>query len=80
MGLRDGGEAYIYALLEHKSRPDPFTTFQLIRCMVRIWENDRREKRPLRPIFCYQRRSIQVIPIFITQITQVAHANRVNAS
>ncbi len=50
VGLRDGGEAYIYALLEHKSRPEPYISFQLIRYMVRIWETDRREKRPLRPI------------------------------
>lgn len=48
--LVDGQGAYLYALLEHKSYPDPDTPFQLLRYLVRIWERDRRNKEPLRPI------------------------------
>ena len=36
---------YIYLLLEHKSYPDPFIALQLLRYLVRIWEQDLREKR-----------------------------------
>lgn len=42
--------AYIYLLLEHKSYPDPLTPLQLLRYMVRIWDRDVQEKKPLRPI------------------------------
>ncbi|MFO7632953.1 MAG: Rpn family recombination-promoting nuclease/putative transposase [Caldilinea sp.] len=31
-------DAYIYALIEHKSYPDPDVPFQCLRYMVRIWE------------------------------------------
>lgn len=42
--------AYIYLLLEHKSYADPQTPFQVLRYLVRIWERDVREQKPLRPI------------------------------
>ena len=48
--LRDGREAYVYLLLEHKSYADPATPFQLLRYEVRIWEQDRRNGEELRPI------------------------------
>jgi predicted transposase/invertase (TIGR01784 family) len=49
--LRDGDEANVYLLLEHKSSPDFQVAFQLLRYMVRIWERAQREKvRPLPPI------------------------------
>lgn len=35
--LKGGKEAYIYALLEHKSHPDPATPLQLLGYMLRIW-------------------------------------------
>ena len=60
--LQDGSEAYLYALLEHKSYPDPDVPFQFLRYMVRIWETDRREKEPLRPI----------VPILATVRTKYA--------
>jgi predicted transposase/invertase (TIGR01784 family) len=33
-------QAYIYALVEHKSYPDAFVSFQLLKYMVRIWERE----------------------------------------
>ena len=48
--LKNGREAYLYALMEHKSYPDPNTPFQLLRYIIRIWERDQRNGEPLRPI------------------------------
>lgn len=49
--LRDGNEANVYLLLEHKSSPDIHVAFQLLRYMVRHWERAQREKiRPLPPV------------------------------
>ncbi|MBE7528201.1 MAG: Rpn family recombination-promoting nuclease/putative transposase [Ardenticatenaceae bacterium] len=48
--LRNGDAAYLYVLLEHKSYPDPLTTFQVLRYQVRIWERDVRAGEELRPI------------------------------
>ena len=48
--LKDGNEAYIYVLLEHKSYPDLSTPFQLLRYEVRIWDRDWRNGEELRPI------------------------------
>jgi predicted transposase YdaD len=36
--LKDGRTAYVYALLEHKSAPDPRTPIQLLTYMARIWD------------------------------------------
>jgi predicted transposase/invertase (TIGR01784 family) len=36
--LAAGGELYLYLLLEHKSAPDPWVAFQLLRYIVRFWE------------------------------------------
>ena len=33
-----GRTGYIYILFEHKSFPDRFTSFQILKYMVRIWE------------------------------------------
>ena len=38
--LKEGGEMYVYTLLEHKSYPDPLVALQLLRYMVKIWERD----------------------------------------
>ena len=56
--LREGGEAHIYLLLEHKSSRDRLVAFQLLRYCVRIWEQDRRERqtqalRPIVPLVVY---------------------------
>ena len=48
---RDGNEANVYLLLEHKSSPDVQVALQLLRDMVRHWERAQREKvKPLPPI------------------------------
>jgi len=50
--LRGGGEAYVYVLFEHKSAPEEWVAFQLLRYLVRIWEQVRQEKiKKLPPIF-----------------------------
>ena len=38
--LRDGGEAIVYTLLEHKSRVDHRTPLQLIRYVLNIWAKE----------------------------------------
>ncbi len=38
-----GGELYLYLLFEHKSYPDPWTGLQLLRYLVRIWEQYRKQ-------------------------------------
>lgn len=43
---RENTAVYVYLLLEHKSYPDPYIALQLLRYLVRIWEQDLREKRP----------------------------------
>ncbi len=48
--LRDGRGAYAYVLFEHKSTPDRWVAFQLLRYMVRIWERNLQERGKLWPI------------------------------
>ena len=48
---KNGHEANVDLLLEHKSSPDVLVAFQLLRYMVRIWERAQREKvKPLPPV------------------------------
>jgi len=49
--MRTGAEAYVYMLFEHKSYPDRQIAFQLLRYMVRIWEQALRQGKALAPIF-----------------------------
>ncbi|HOE11940.1 MAG TPA: Rpn family recombination-promoting nuclease/putative transposase [bacterium] len=56
--LRTGEEAFVYILFEHKSHPEPYVVFDLLRYMVRIWERSREEKGfrrfpPIVPIVFY---------------------------
>jgi predicted transposase YdaD len=47
----DGGsDAYIYVLFEHKSTQDDWVAFQLLRYMVKIWEQVRKENAKLRKL------------------------------
>ena len=39
--LKDGGDAYIYILLEHKSAPDKWAALQLLGYEVKLWEEAR---------------------------------------
>jgi len=41
--LKGGGDAFVYVLFEHKSAPDKWTAFQLLRYEVKIWETERRK-------------------------------------
>jgi predicted transposase/invertase (TIGR01784 family) len=44
-------EGLVYLLLEHKSQSDPMTCFQLLRYIVRIWEQRLRKGHALCPVF-----------------------------
>ena len=44
-------EGHVYLLLEHKSQSDPMTCFQLLRYIVRIWEQRLRRGQSLCPVF-----------------------------
>ena len=50
--LQDGRRAVVYVLVEHKSVPDRWVALQLLRYMIRIWDDYRRQARslPLPPI------------------------------
>ncbi len=54
--LKTGDEAYVYVLFEHKSYVERLTAFQLLRYIVRIWEQALREGHS---------RPIPVIPIVV---------------
>jgi predicted transposase/invertase (TIGR01784 family) len=56
--LAAGGEGFVYLLFEHKSYPDKFVAFQLLRYMVRIWEKTLLERThallpPILPLVFY---------------------------
>ena len=57
VGLKGGGEAYIFILLEHKSAPEEWVSLQLLRYLTQVWEQLRRdgsERLPLIiPVVCY---------------------------
>lgn len=38
VGLKEGGEAYVYFLLEHKSAPDERVGIQLLRYLAQAWD------------------------------------------
>ncbi|MBF0369369.1 MAG: Rpn family recombination-promoting nuclease/putative transposase [Magnetococcales bacterium] len=66
-----GGEAYVYALVEHKSHPDDWIAFQLLRYMVQIWERMGEETgrggrlSPIVPLLVYHgRQAWQIPPLF----------------
>ncbi|MCP4458504.1 MAG: Rpn family recombination-promoting nuclease/putative transposase, partial [Cytophagales bacterium] len=59
VGLESGGQACIYVLFEHKSYEDKLAAFQILKYMVKIWDQQRqqnkeqktKQKYPLKPIF-----------------------------
>ncbi|MBL7065759.1 MAG: Rpn family recombination-promoting nuclease/putative transposase [Anaerolineae bacterium] len=56
--LQDGQDAYVYVLFEHKSHPEPLVAFQLLRYLVRIWEqvlkqNELTHLPPIVPVIVY---------------------------
>jgi len=61
--LKDGHGAYVYVLFEHKSYVEPLVAFQLLRYLVRIWEQSLREERkyrlaPIIPVVVYHGRAV----------------------
>ncbi len=50
VALKTGGDAYLYFLFEHKSYPDPYVVWQMLRYMVRIWERVWRKEKRLVPV------------------------------
>lgn len=48
--LHTGEQIAVYLLFEHKSYPDKWVAFQVLRYMVRIWEQDQRLHNALLPI------------------------------
>jgi predicted transposase/invertase (TIGR01784 family) len=60
VNLKTGDEAYVYVLFEHKSYVERLTAFQLLRYIVRIWEQALREGHsypiPVIPIVVYHGR------------------------
>ncbi len=63
--LKAGGEGYVYLLFEHKSYPDRWVAWQVLRYMVRIWEREWRERQgeegarlsPIVPVVVYHGRA-----------------------
>ena len=45
VNLKDGSDAYVYLLFEHKSFPEPLIAFHLLRYMVKIWEQDLKTRK-----------------------------------
>lgn len=77
---KNGDEANIYLLLEHKSSPDVWVALQLLRYMVRIWEQARQEKAkklpPIIPIVVYHGRDTWQISENFTGLFEGAEAFR----
>ena len=48
--MSDGEETYLYFLFEHKSYPDHLVILQLLRYMLRFWEQQVKEGKKLTPI------------------------------
>ena len=48
--LKNGAEAYIYVLLEHKSAPDDWVSLQILRYLVHFWEQARQQKPKKLPL------------------------------
>jgi predicted transposase/invertase (TIGR01784 family) len=51
VGLQRGGAAFIYLLFEHKSEADRWVAWQVLRYVMRLWENERaRQVKKLTPV------------------------------
>jgi len=67
--LTDGGPAFLYVLLEHKSQPDKRTPLQLLGYMLRIWDRVGRDSTeapdrlaPILPLVLYHGRAPWTVP------------------
>ncbi len=69
--LLDGRGAYVYVLFEHKSYPEPLIAFQLLRYMVRIWEQSLKQSSklgPIIPLVVYHGRTEWKIPLSLREL------------
>lgn len=74
VALHEGRETYIYVLFEHKSYSDKLIAFQLLRYMVRIWEQSLKQKQsllPVLPLVIYHGRSHWRIPLEFEALLEV---------
>jgi len=73
VGLKDGGEAFVYVLIEHKSYPDRLTALQVLRYVVRLWEKTLRETGqpglpPVIPVVLYHGRTPWRVPERLSEL------------
>ncbi len=73
--LRSGGGAYVYLLFEHKSHPDRWVTFQLLRYLVRLWEVARAREAarvlpPIVPVVFYHGRRPWAVPLDFASLVE----------
>jgi predicted transposase/invertase (TIGR01784 family) len=74
VALHEGKETHIYVLFEHKSYSDNLIAFQLLRYMVRIWEQSLKQKQsllPILPLVIYHGRSRWRIPLEFESLLEV---------
>ncbi|HSH04731.1 MAG TPA: Rpn family recombination-promoting nuclease/putative transposase [Anaerolineae bacterium] len=72
--LVDGNKAYIYFLFEHKSYNDSLLALQLLRYMVRFWEREVQEKRPLTiilPLVIYHGSRPWIVPYTFGELIDI---------
>jgi predicted transposase YdaD len=80
--LRSGREAYVYCLIEHKSRPEPRVALQVLRYLARIWESHERahEKGGLLPavlpLVVYQGKAKWEVPLRFSGIVDAPEETR----
>ena len=77
VSLHTGRDMYIYLLFEHKSYPEPEIAFQLLRYQVRIWEQDRKQGKPFRPVLplvLYHGRQAWTVPLDFAALFELPDA------
>ena len=79
VSLHSGQQSYIYILFEHKSYPDPQIAFQLLKYMVRIWEQSRRQNEillPVLPLVIYHGQQRWQVALEFSALFTLPHALR----
>jgi predicted transposase/invertase (TIGR01784 family) len=80
VGLHAGAASYVYVLFEHKSYPEPLIAFQLLRYMVRIWEQSLKQEQlqllPILPIVVYHGRTRWTVAVDFVALFDVPEAMR----
>jgi predicted transposase/invertase (TIGR01784 family) len=79
--LKEGQDAYVYVLFEHKSYPEPLIAFQLLRYLVRIWEQELNQKRrrpfaPIIPLVIYHGQAEWKVPLEFSALIEAPAALR----